>query len=116
MRCATSARSGCTVTRDSYQAWPRGYIRQPEHTNALAFLPDVVICNLGINDVSTFADGCRKDLVRDYREIIAAYRALPTAPRFVLWHPLAPLYSRAGVITGSRSSPTSTTSFTRSWS
>ena len=84
-------RSGCTITRDSYKAWHRGYVRQQEHTNALAFLPDVVICNLGINDVSSFADGCRKDLVRDYREIIAAYRALPTAPRFVLWHPLAPL-------------------------
>ena len=85
-------KSGCTITRDSYQGWYRGYIRQPEHTNALAFQPDVVICNLGINDVSSFADACRTNLVRDYREIIAAYRALPSAPRFILWHPLAPLF------------------------
>jgi sialate O-acetylesterase len=85
-------KSGCTVARDAYKDWRRGYILQPEHTNALAFHPDVVICNLGINDVSAFADACRTNLVRDYREIIAAYRALPSAPRFILWHPLAPLF------------------------
>ena len=85
-------RSGCTVTRDSVSGTPRGYIKQVEHTNALAFRPDVVICNLGINDVSGFADAHRQNLVRDYREIIAAYRALPTAPRFILWHRLAPLF------------------------
>lgn len=85
-------KSGCTVTRDSFSGTPRGYIKQVEHTNALAFRPDVVICNLGINDVSGFADAHRQNLVRDYREIIAAYRALPTAPRFILWHRLAPLF------------------------
>jgi len=85
-------RSGCTVTRDSTNRWPRGYVRQPEHTNALAFHPDVVICNLGINDVSTFADPHRRHFVRDYVELIRAYRALPTAPRILLWQPLAPLF------------------------
>ena len=85
-------KSGCTVTRDSVSGWARGYILQAEHTNALAFAPDVVICNLGINDVSSFAQPYLTNLVRDYREIIAAYRALATAPRFILWQPLAPLY------------------------
>lgn len=85
-------KSGATVTRDSFSGTPRGYIKQVEHTNALAFQPDVVICNLGINDVSTFADAHRQYLVRDYREIIAAYRAVTTAPRILVWHPLAPLY------------------------
>jgi sialate O-acetylesterase len=85
-------KSGCTVTRDSVSGWARGYILQSEHTNALAFAPDVVICNLGINDVSGFAQPNLANFVRDYREIIAAYRALPTAPRFILWQPLAPLF------------------------
>jgi hypothetical protein len=80
------------VTRDAVSGTARGYIKLPEHTNALAFRPDVVICNLGINDVSTFAAPHRQYLVRDYRELIAAYRALPTAPRFILWQPLAPLF------------------------
>ena len=84
--------SGCTVTRDTVSGWARGYIRQVEHTNALAFQPDIVICNLGINDVSSFADAQRQHLVRDYREIIAAYRALPTVPRIILWQRLAPLF------------------------
>ena len=85
-------KSGCTVTRDSFSGTARGYIKQAEHTNALAFQPDVVICNLGINDVSTFADAQRQYLIRDYREIIAAYRTLLAAPRFLLWHRLAPLF------------------------
>jgi len=85
-------RSGCTVTRDTFSNWARGYIKQVEHTNALAFQPDAVICNLGINDVSTFADAQRQYLVRDYREIIAAYRALPTNPRIIIWQRLAPLF------------------------
>ena len=85
--------SGCTVTRDTFSQWPRGYIRQAECTEALGFHPDIVICNLGINDVSGFADSQRPDLVRDYLEIIAAFRALPSRPRFILWHPLAPLFA-----------------------
>lgn len=85
-------KSGTTVTRDSFSGTARGYIKQAEHTNALAFQPDVVICNLGINDVSSFADAQRQYLVRDYREIIDAYRALPTAPRIILWQRLAPLF------------------------
>jgi len=86
-------RSGTTATRDSFSGWARGYIKQPEHTRALAFQPDVLICNLGINDVSTFADANRQYLVRDYCEIVDAYRALPTAPRIILWHRLAPLFA-----------------------
>lgn len=85
-------KSGTTVTRDSVSGWARGYLRQPEHTNALAFQPDVMICNLGINDVSTFADSERPTLARDYREIISAYRALPATPRFIVWCPVAPLF------------------------
>jgi lysophospholipase L1-like esterase len=86
-------KSGTTVTRDSVNnGWKRGCILQAEHTNALAFQPDVVICNLGINDVSTFADTNRPYLTRDYREIISAYRALATAPRFIVLHRLAPLF------------------------
>lgn len=85
--------SGCTVTRDTFSHWPRGYIKQVECADALGFRPDIVICNLGINDVSGFADPQRPDLVRDYLEIIAAFRALPSRPRFILWHPLAPLFA-----------------------
>lgn len=86
-------RSGCTVTRDTvYRGWCRGYVRQIEHTNALAFHPDIVICNLGVNDTSDYANTNRQYFIRDYQEILAAYRALPTSPRVILWHPLAPLF------------------------
>lgn len=84
--------SGCTVTRDTFSGWPRGYIKQREHAAALAFRPDIVVCNLGLNDISSFADAARANFVRDYLEIIAAFRALPSHPRIILWHPLSPLF------------------------
>ena len=84
--------SGCTVTRDSFSGWPRGYAKQAEYEDALKFQPDIVICNLGINDVSDFAVPQHPAFVRDYLEIIAAFRARPTTPRFILWQPLAPLF------------------------
>ncbi len=85
-------RSGCTVTRETFSGWPRGYIKQDVCAEALRFQPDIVICNLGINDVSGFADPQRPMFERDYREIIAAFRALPSKPRIILWHPLSPLF------------------------
>ena len=83
---------GCTVTRDSFSGWPRGYAKQAEYAGALEFQPDIVICNLGINDVSDFAVPQHPAFVRDYLEIIAAFRSRSGTPRFILWQPLAPLF------------------------
>lgn len=85
-------RNGATVTRDAFSGWARGYLGLAEHTNALAFQPDIVICNLGINDVSAFVDAQRPSFVDSYRQLISAYRTLRSAPRFILWQPLAPLF------------------------
>ena len=33
-----------------------------------------------------------REFVRDYRELIQAYKKLPSRPRIILWQPLAPLF------------------------
>lgn len=69
----------------------RGYIFMPQHEKALAMNPHIVICNLGINDLMDWGR-YRSDFVEDYRALIRDYRNLPTAPRIIVWHKLAPLF------------------------
>ena len=72
----------------------RGYRYMPEHQAALAWKPDIVICNLGINDNGEFlkterkAPGTFRD---DYLKLLDDYRALPTKPKLYIWGKLAPL-------------------------
>ena len=72
----------------------RGYRYMPEHQAALAWQPDIVVCNLGINDNGEFLKtelrkpGAFRD---DYLALLADYQALPTKPKLYLWGKLAPL-------------------------
>jgi len=76
---------------DVLQINNRPYINTSEHQNAIAFLPEVVISNLGINDFSLFLDN-QEAFVNDYVELIDEYAALPTNPTFYLWTELAPVF------------------------
>ncbi len=70
----------------------RAYIKQDEHQQALAFEPDVVICNLGINDMDAYRSGHAAEFAPDYLELLRAYRELPSNPKIFIWTKLAPLY------------------------
>ena len=72
----------------------RGYRYMKEHQAALEWQPDIVICNLGINDNGEFlkkerqAPGTFRD---DYLKLLGDYQALPSKPKLYIWGKLAPL-------------------------
>ena len=74
----------------------RGFRWMKEHSAALAWQPDVVICNLGINDCGEFikeftGERERGNFVRDYVALLDDYKALPTRPQLFIWRKLSPL-------------------------
>lgn len=72
----------------------RGFRHMPEHKAALAWQPDIVICNLGINDNGAFlkTESAHPGTFRDdYLKLLADYAALPTKPKLYIWDKLAPL-------------------------
>lgn len=69
----------------------RGFIFMPQHRVALAMNPQIVLCNLGINDLMDW-DRYGDEFVEDYRLLLADYKALETKPRIIIWHRLAPLF------------------------
>lgn len=69
----------------------RAFIFMPQHQKALAMRPHLVICNLGINDLMDWYNH-GEEFVEDYRALLADYKQLPTAPRIIIWHRLAPLF------------------------
>lgn len=71
--------------------WARAFRRNPEHQDAMCFEPDVVISNLGINDIMSWPTG-KLAFGADYKALIDDYRALPSNPKILLWSPLAPLF------------------------
>ena len=70
------------------------YDASAEHAAALAYNPDIVICNLGINEFNTDVWGTftTADFVREYRDLVDAYASLSTRPLFIQWHQLSPLF------------------------
>ncbi|NWK57461.1 hypothetical protein HW115_17725 [Verrucomicrobiaceae bacterium N1E253] len=70
----------------------RAYLFMPEHAQALKFRPDIVICNLGINDIMDWGRYGKAEFVPNYRELIQAYKQLDSHPRVIIWHKLAPLF------------------------
>lgn len=70
----------------------RAFIKQEEHQQALDFNPEVVICNLGINDIMDYRAGHAAEFVPDYLELIRAYQELPSNPKVFIWTKLAPLF------------------------
>ena len=74
----------------------RGYRYMPEHKAALEWKPDIVICNLGINDNGEYIKeytGGRKcgQFVQDYMTLLADYVQQSPKPKFYIWTKLSPL-------------------------
>ena len=74
----------------------RGYRYMPEHRAALDWKPDIVICNLGINDNDEYIKeytGARRrgQFVDDYVAMLSDYTADGAKPKFMIWTKLAPL-------------------------
>lgn len=72
----------------------RGFRFMPEHQAALAWQPDIVICNLGINDCGAFLKTEAErpgTFCDDYLSLLGDYQSLPSQPRLYLWGKLAPL-------------------------
>jgi len=70
----------------------RGYIFMKEHQAALKFEPQIVICNLGINDLGDWNKFGKTDFVKDYIDLLEKYKSLDSYPRIIIWHELAPLF------------------------
>ncbi len=73
----------------------RGFRYMKEHQAALEWKPDIVICNLGINDNGEYIKeytGQRKrgQFVKDYLELLGDYQKA-CQPKFYIWTKLSPL-------------------------
>ena len=74
----------------------RGYRWMKEHAEALAWKPDVVICNLGINDNGEYIKeytGKRRrgQFESEYLQLLADYKKANRNAKFYIWTKLAPL-------------------------
>ncbi len=74
----------------------RGFRYMKEHKDALAWKPDVVVCNLGINDCGEYIKeytGARKrgQFARDYLALLEDYRKVNPDAKLFVWKKLAPL-------------------------
>lgn len=74
----------------------RGYRWMKEHTEAVAWKPDIVICNLGINDNGEYIKeytGQRKrgQFTKEYLLLLADYKKANRGAKFYIWTKLAPL-------------------------
>ena len=74
----------------------RGFRWMPEHKAALAWNPDVVVCNLGINDcgeyIKEFSGGRRRGQFKgDYLALLEDYRKANPKVKLYIWTKLSPL-------------------------
>lgn len=74
----------------------RGFRWMKEHKAALEWKPDIVICNLGINDNGEYIKeytGARKrgQFVQDYLAMMNDYKAANPNVKFYMWTKLSPL-------------------------
>ena len=74
----------------------RGFRYMPEHKAALEWKPDIVICNLGINDngeyIKEYTGGRRRgQFVDDYLALLGDYRNANGKARLFIWTKLSPL-------------------------
>lgn len=74
----------------------RGFKFMKEHADALNFKPEIVICNLGINDngeyIKEYTGGRKRgQFVGDYMTLLADYAKLKPKPKFLIWTKLSPL-------------------------
>ncbi len=95
--------NGRTVLKNAVNGDNRGYVNQSVFRDAVAFRPDVVVCNLGINDISDFAwnlfpadaqqtNAFTTAFVRDYAEILNGFTRGAEKPKVLVWSPLCPLF------------------------
>ena len=83
-------------THTKFKGTCRAFVSVPEHALALAWHPDIVICNLGANDwgeIDKEGDGrlAKGTFAREYHALLDEYRNLSTKPKIVIWTALAPL-------------------------
>ena len=89
--------SGRGVYLDSMRGGERrGFRHTKEHSAALAWKPDVVVCNLGINDcgeyIKEYTGGRRRgQFADDYVSLLEDYRKANPKVKLVIWTKLAPL-------------------------
>ena len=74
----------------------RGFRYMPEHKAALEWKPDVVICNLGINDngeyIKEYTGGRKRGQFEgDYLALLDDYRKANPKAKFAIWTKLSPL-------------------------
>ena len=74
----------------------RGFRWMPEHKAALAWKPDVVVCNLGINDcgeyIKEYTGGRRRGQFKgDYLALLGDYRKANPKVKLFIWTKLSPL-------------------------
>ncbi len=74
----------------------RGFRWMKEHKEALAWKPDVVICNLGINDCGEYIKeytGARKrgQFENEYLALLGDYRKANPKAKLIMWTKLSPL-------------------------
>ena len=74
----------------------RGFRYMKEHKEAVAWRPDIVICNLGINDNGEYikefsGERPRGQFVRDYETMLSDYTQDGNSPKFYIWTKLSPL-------------------------
>ena len=79
----------------------RGFRYMNEHKAALEWKPDIVICNLGINDngeyIKEYMGGRRRgQFVHDYMALLSDYSRHDPKPRFYIWTKLSPLIAGQG--------------------
>jgi lysophospholipase L1-like esterase/pimeloyl-ACP methyl ester carboxylesterase len=63
------------------------FVRQPEFRQALEFLPDIVLCELGTNDSKPRYRKNLSRFEREYQDLIRSFQQLPTRPRIILLLP-----------------------------
>ena len=67
----------------------RPWIKQSACENAMTFVPDIVVINLGANDTKPTNIGKHPDdFVKDYLALIERFRALPSKPRVYICNPV----------------------------
>jgi len=74
----------------------RGFRYMPEHKAALEWKPDIVICNLGINDngeyIKEYTGGRKRGQFEgDYLALLDDYRKANPNVKFAIWTKLSPL-------------------------
>lgn len=84
--------SSRSIMKKSMHGSQKGsYFFTNEHKQALAYQPHIVICNLGVNDLTDF-DKFGSELKDDYKELLGEYMNLDSKPRVIAWSKIAPLF------------------------